>query len=72
MDASNSERFPSRERGAGEPEAEHTFWCRYRDVLRAKGVQAGKEVWHERAFLRLIRGLKGSRDRVMMLPEAFR
>ena len=61
MQAWDADTPPPRERGAGEPEAEHMFWCRYWQVLRAKGVQAGKEVWHERSCLRFIRELKPRR-----------
>src|SRR5258708_4128111 len=61
MQAWDADTPPPRERGAGEPEAEHMFWCRYWQVLRTKGVQAGKEVWHERDCLRFIRELKPRR-----------
>src|ERR1051326_3770107 len=47
----------SRQRGPGEPEAEHVFWCRYWEVIRAKGVPAGREIWFERD-LGLMLGLK--------------
>src|ERR1051326_2857182 len=51
----------SRRRGPGEPEAEHVFWCRYWEVIRAKGVPAGREIWFERACHRFIRELRPKR-----------
>jgi hypothetical protein len=60
-DQGSSERPVSRQRGVGEAEAEHAFWCRYWEVFRPKGVPSGKEVWYERACLRFIRELKPRR-----------
>ena len=57
----DSESTASRHRGAGEPEGEHAFWCRYWEVLRSKGVPPGREVWYERACARFIRELKPRR-----------
>ena len=37
--ANDRERGPARESRAREPEAEHGFWVRYWEVLRAKGVR---------------------------------
>ena len=51
----------SRQREPGELEAERVFWCRYWEVLRAKGVPAGREIWSERACHRFIRELKPRR-----------
>jgi hypothetical protein len=46
-DQGGSEHPASRQRGVGEAEAEHAFWCRYWEVLRSKGVPSGREVWYE-------------------------
>jgi hypothetical protein len=53
--------WSTRERRGGEPDAERTFWVRYWEVLRAKGVPPGREVWYERACVRFIRELKPRR-----------
>ena len=45
----------------GEPEAEHVFWRRYWEVIRAKGVPAGRDTWFERACHRFIPELKPRR-----------
>jgi hypothetical protein len=50
-----------RQRQARETEAQHSFWCRYWEVLRAHGVPAGREIWYERACARFIRELKPRR-----------
>jgi hypothetical protein len=52
---------PSRQRQLRETEAEHTFWCRYWEVLRSQGVAAGREIWYERECARFIRELKPRR-----------
>ena len=40
-EANDREHGPARERRAREPEAEHGFWVRYWEVLRAIGVRGG-------------------------------
>lgn len=60
-DAKNPGPWPAREMRPGETDSEHAFWVRYWEVLRTKGVAAGKEVWYERDCLRFIRELKPRR-----------
>jgi hypothetical protein len=57
-----------RSRPPGESEEEHRFWCRYWEMIRAKGVAAGREIWYERACAGFVRELKPRRLREAM-PE---